>query len=214
MNAVNEGVELLDSLGINREVQQLFSEVLREDASGRLIADYRDGNGKLVDREIHGISTHKLSSCGILQCSPALPENVRALYISDAVMQLVFMVQRKVKRRDFAYSAFLATGARLDKALVLAGIDQYPKGIKIYTVFCHSLLGRIRDCKVQHWVKGLDCRFRIEGNKVVALFKGKEFWMSVGEFSLRNHLRQVGVRQTVTTIKPVIKQSYNFNCLW
>lgn len=210
MNGVKEGFELLDSLGINREVQQLFSAVLREDACGRLIAEYRNEKGRVVDQEVLAVSKQKLASFGILHFSPALPENVRVVFISDAIIHLIFMVQCKVKRMDFAYSAFLSSGARMVRGLVLQGLAQYPKGVKIYTVFGHSIIGRIKDCKVQHWIKGLDCSFRVERNKVVAFFEDKEFWMSVGEFSLRNHLRQIGLRQTVSTCKPFDKNIDNF----
>lgn len=210
MDTVIEGFELLDSLGVNKEIQQLFSEVLREDDSGRLIADYLDENRKVVDQEVHAVSKKKLSSCGILYFSTVLPENVRILYISDAVMPLIFMVQSKIKRVDFAYSAFMATGARMEKESVLHGIDRYPKGIKIYTVFGHSLMGRIRDCKVQHWIKGMDCLFNVEGETVVAIFKGKKYRMPVGEFSLRKHLKQAGTRQTLFTYKPMDKNIDNF----
>ncbi len=72
------------------------------------------------------------------------------------------MVQCKIGRIDFTYAAYLATGAKMDKELLLAGIFRYPAGIKIYTVFGHSLIGRVRDCKVQHWVKGMDCLFEVE----------------------------------------------------
>ncbi|WP_439484521.1 hypothetical protein [Cyclobacterium plantarum] len=210
MNSVKEGFELLDSLGISREVQELFSAGLREDASGRLITDYRDEKGRVVDQEILAVTKQKLSSCGILHLSPALPENVRTLYISDAIMHLIFMVQRKIHRIDFSYAAFLVSGARMDRELIEKRMDQYPECVKIYTLFGHSLIGRIRDCKVQDWLKGSDGSFRVAGNKVVAQFKGKEFWMKVGEFSLRNHCRQVGLRQTVSTCKPVDKNIYNF----
>ncbi|MEX2568400.1 MAG: hypothetical protein WD431_20825 [Cyclobacteriaceae bacterium] len=210
MNNVKEGFDLLDSLGINAEVQQLFSPVLREDACGRLMADYREENGKVVDQEIHGVSMQKLPSCGILHFSPALPENVRRLYISDGLMPLICLVQRKIRQMDFTYSAFLATGARMERELVVNAMEHYPKQVKIYTVSGHSLIGRIRDCKVQHWVKGQECRFKVDGNKVVAVVKSKEFRMPVREFSLRNHSRQVGLRQTVSTCKPFDKNIDNF----
>ncbi len=210
MSAVKEGFELLDCLGINREVQLLFSPVLWEDTSGRLIADYRDEKGRIGDQEVLAVSKQKLSACGNLHFSPAVPENVRVLYISDAIIHLIFMVQCKVKRMDFAYSAFLSTGSRMDKGQVLQGIAQYPKEAKIYTVFGHSIIGRIKDCKLQHWIKGLDCSFRVKGNKVVSYFQGKEFLLEVGEFSLRKHLRQIGLRQTVSTCKPFDKNIDNF----
>lgn len=184
--------------------------VLREDNRGRLIVDYRDENGKVVDQETHAVSMQKLSSCGILHFSPVLAENVRRLYISDALMPLICLVQSKIRQMDFTYSVFLSTGARMNRELVVKGMEQYPIQVKIYTVFGYSLIGRIRDCKVQHWIKGRDCRFRVDGNKFVAVFPGKEFRMPVGGFSLRNHLRQIGIRQTLATLKPFDKNIDNF----
>ncbi|WP_158856360.1 hypothetical protein [Lunatibacter salilacus] len=212
MTAVRGEFELLDSLGISPEVKHLFSGVLREDQRGRLVADYRDKYGNAVDWEIHGVLTHKLASRGIVCFSPGPSENVRMLFISDAVFHLISMVQYKIGRMDFAYAAFLAIGAKMDKELLLAGISRLPSGIKIYTVFGHSLVGRIRDCKVQHWVKGMDCLFKIEGNNVSAIFREDVYQMDASQFSLRNHLRQIGVRQSVSTVKPYDKNINNFNC--
>ena len=210
MNTDSEKFELLESLGVSREVQHLFSEVLREDEKGRLFADYRNAHGGVVDREVIAVLKYKLSSKGVLYFSPAAPENVRTLYISNGLMPLIYLVQRKMGCVNFAYSAFMAIGAKMDNRLLLKGVEQYPKGVKIYTVFGHSLLGRVRDCKVQHWLKGEDCLFTIADNRVVASFKGKEFCKRVGEFSLRNHCRQVGQRQTVSTCKPFDKNIDNF----
>ena len=210
MNTDRERFELLESLGVSRELQQLFSEVLREDEKGRLIADYLNEHGDVVDHEVLAVLKHKLSSRGILYFSPAEPVKVRTLYISDGLMPLIFLVQRKMGRVNFTYSAFLAIGAKMDKRLLLKVVEQYPKGVKIHTVFGHSMLGRIRDCKVQHWLKGEDCLFKIANNRVVASFKGKDFRMPVGEFSLRNHCRQVGQRQTISTCKPFDRNIYYF----
>ena len=210
MNTDREKFEFLESLGVSREVQQLFSEVLREDEKGRLIADYRNDHGEVVDREVIAVLKHKLSSKGVLYFSPAEPENVRTLFISNGLIPLLCLVQRKMGRMNFTYSAFLAIGAKMDKRLLLKGTEQYPKGVKIFTVFGHSLLGRVRDCKFQHWLKGEDCLFTIADNRIVASFKGKNFCMPVGEFSLRNHCRQVGQRQTVSTCKPFDKNIDKF----
>ena len=74
MNTDRERFELLESLGVSREVQQLFSEVLREDEKGRLIADYLNEHGGVVDREVIAVLNHKLSSRGVLYFSPAEPD--------------------------------------------------------------------------------------------------------------------------------------------
>lgn len=212
MTAVRGEFELLDSLGISCEVQRLFSGVLREDQGDRLVADYRDKYGNAVDWEIHGVLTHKLASKGILCFSPGPAENVRTLFISDSVLHLISMVQCKFGRIDFTYAAFLAIGAKMDRGLLLTGISRFPAGIKIYTIFGHSPIGRIRDCKVQHWVKGMECLFKIEGNNVSAEFREDVFQMDASQFSLRNHLRQIGIRQSVSTVKPYGKNIDNFNC--
>lgn len=212
MTAVRGEFELLDSLGISPEVKHLFSGVLREDQRGRLVADYWDRFGNAVDCEIHGILTHKLASSGIVCFSPGPSENVRMLFISDAVLYLISMVQCKFGRIDFTYAAFMAIGAKMERELILSGISNYPSGIKIYTVFGHSLVGRIRDCKVQHWVKGMDCLFKIKGTNVSAIFGEDVYQMDGSIFSLRNHLRQIGIRQSVSTAKPYDKNIDNFNC--
>lgn len=98
----------------------------------------------------------------------------------------------------------------------MAVLGLYTNVQKYYVLFGHSLLGRIKDCKVQHWIRGQDCLFRVDKNEVVSFFRGKEFSMPLGEFSLRKHLKQEGTRQTITTYKPMdknIDNYYRFNYL-
>src|SRR5690606_6805020 len=201
MMADKEGFELLDIKGVDRKIQHLFSEVLHEDKLGRLWVNYYDGSGNIVDQEVISLSRLKFSSCGIFHFSPANPLSVRALYISDSVANLIFFVQSYASRFTWDYAAFIATGAKVARDLFMEAVGKYPYGKMHYTVYGHSLIGRIRDCKVQHWLNGDDCSFRLDGDTVVACYQGKDFLLLTSEFSLRNHMRQLVVRQSLVTFK-------------
>lgn len=205
MMAAKEGFDLLDIKGIDRKVQHLFSEVLHEDKLERLWVNYYDGKGNVVDQEVISISKLKFSSCGILHFSPANPLSARTLYISDSVANLIFFVQSYASRISWDYAAFIATGAKLERDLFMEAVGKYPYVKKHHAVYDHSLIGRVRDCKVQHWLRGEDCLFRANGEMVVANYHGKDFLHPVKYFSLRNHMRQLVVRQTLATFKPKLR---------
>lgn len=213
--AVKEGFELLDIKGVDRKVQHLFSDVLYEDKLGRLWVGYKDGDGKIIDQEILSLSKLKLSSGGILHFSTAHPLSVRTLYISDSVANLIFFVQSYASRFSWDYVAFIATGAKLERNLFTEAVGKHPHVKKHYAVFGRSLIGRVRDCKVQHWLMGEECSFRMEGDVVVSCYQNKQCLLPIKKFSLRNHLRQVMVRQSLATRKPKISYVENFidlNC--
>jgi hypothetical protein len=210
MMAAKEGFELLDIKGVDRKVQHLFSDVLHEDKPGRLWVNYNDGKGNVVDQEVISLSKLKFSSGGILHFSPANLLSVRASYISDSVANLIFFVQSYASRFSWDYAAFIATGAKMEQSLFMEAVGKYPYVKKHYAVFGNSLIGRVRDCKVQHWLKGEDCSIRVDGEMVVAKYRGKDFSIPVGGFSLRNHLRNVGIRQTLKTLKPKNNNLENF----
>lgn len=209
MMAVKEGFDLLDIKGVDRRIQHLFSKVLREDTLGRLWVNYYDGNGKIIDQEVLSLSKLKVSSGGILHFSTAHPLSVKNLYISDSVASLIFFTQNYASRFTWDYAAFIATGAKIERNQFMKTVQKFPFVKKHYAIYGHSLIGRIRDCKIQHWLNGEDCSFRIDGDMVVANFQGKYFLLPVSEFSLRNHLRQLLVRQTLFTYKPRLKRDGN-----
>src|SRR5690606_1020276 len=185
MMADKEGFELLDIKGVDRKIQHLFSEVLHEDKLGRLWVNYYDGSGNIVDQEVISLSRLKFSSCGIFHFSPANPLSVRALYISDSVANLIFFVQSYASRFTWDYAAFVAIGAKMERALLMEAVGKYPYVKKHYAVFGHSLIGRVRDCKVQHWLKGEDCLFRVDGKEVLVKYHGKNLSYSVKGLSLQ-----------------------------
>ncbi|MBD3631318.1 hypothetical protein [Cyclobacterium sp.] len=128
---------------------------------------------------------------------------------TDICKCLVF-TKNKYNSLNLDYSAFLATGSGLDKNLFLENILKYPAVKKHYTIYGNSLLGKIKDCKVQHWLNGKDCFYRVEGELVVSHYQTRAFSLSAREFNLRNHLRQLSVRQTLSTFKPKNKKLDNF----
>lgn len=202
MKTVKEGFDLLDLKGVDRSVQHLFSDVWKEDEFGRLKAAYLDAKGEKVDEEILYVSGLKFSAQGILHFSTADPSLVKTVFISDAMANLVFFAKAYHRRLWLDYAAFISTGCLPEKWLFLETIKEYPASSKCYSLFGNSILGRIRDCKIQHWIRGQDCQYHIQGKMVIANYQNREFKMPVDEFSLRNHLRQLSIRQSLSTFKP------------
>jgi|SRR5690554_3708863 len=209
MEIIKENYDLLDLKGVDRKIQHLFSKVLQEDDLGRLYANYYDGQGAFVDREVLSVARLKFSSGGIADFSTVKPFFVRSLFISDSFTNLMFFIKGYHNNFNLEYSAFMATGSRLDKGLFLETVQKYPAVKKFYSIYGNSLLGKIKDCKVQHWIHGNDCLFRIDGDMVIS-FRDQEFKMPARKFTLRDHLRQLSVRQTLNTKKPKNKSVENF----
>ena len=210
MENIRESYDLLDIKGVDRKVQHLFSEVLFEDEIGRLYVNYYDIKGEVVDRELLSVTRLTASSGGISGFSTVAPHLVRVLFISDSITNLIFHLKGYLRYYDIAHSAFIATGSRLDRSQFVEIIQQYHAVKQYYSVYGNSLLGKIKDCKVQHWINGEDCLFRIEENFVYSEFRKQVFKMESKEFTLRDHLRQVAVRQTLKTKKPKNKKIENF----
>jgi hypothetical protein len=210
MKIIKEGFDLLDVKDVDIKVQHLFLDVIYEDDYGRLFTDYKDGNGSIVDREVLSISRLKFSFGGIVDFSSVKSHLVSTLYISDSVTNLVFFIKNKYNSLNLDYAAFIATGSGLDKNLFLATIHKYPAVKKHYTIYGNSLIGKIKDCKVQHWLNGEDCLYRIDGELVISRYQDRDFILSAQEFTLRNHLPQLSVRQTLSTYKPKNKKLDNF----
>src|SRR5690606_11267547 len=126
------------------------------------------------------------------------------------ITNLIFHLKGYFRYYDIAHSAFIATGSRLDRSQFVEVIQQYDAVKQYYSVYGNSILGKIKDCKVQHWINGEDCLFRIEDNLVSCEFRNQKFKMATQGFTLRDHLRQVAVRQTLMTKKPKNKNIENY----
>lgn len=210
MENIRESYDLLDIKGVDRKVQHLFSKVLFEDEIGRLFVNYYDIKGAVVDREVLSVTRLTASSGGISVFSTVAPHLVRVLFISDSITNLIFHLKGYFRYYDVAHSAFIATGSRLDRNHFMEVIQQYDAVRHYYSVYGNSLLGKIKDCKVQHWINGEDCRFKIEENFVTCVFRNKEFKMAAQRFTLRDHLRQLALKQTLKTKKPKNKNRENY----
>src|SRR5690606_8496252 len=210
MENIRESYDLLDIKGVDRKVQHLFSKVLFEDAIGRLYINYFDRKGAVVDRESLSVARLTASSGGISSFSTVAPHLVIVLFISDSITNLIFHLKGYFRYYDIAHSAFIATGSRLDRSHLMEVIQQYDAVKQYYSIYGNSLFGKIKDCKVQHWINGEDCLFKIKENFVCCEFRKQEFKMEAEEFTLRDHLRQVAVRQTLKTKKPKNKNRENY----
>lgn len=210
MRTIKENYDLLDLKGVDVKLQHLFSKAINEDEFGRLFVNYYDGERRVVDHEVLSVSKLKFSSRGIADLSIQNPCLVRSVFISDSLANLIFFLNGYHQHFNLEFSAFLVTGSALDKSLLLENISKYPAVKKYYCLYGNSLLGKIKDCKVQHWINGNECLFRIDGDEVTSFFENQSFAMKASRFTLRDHLRQLSVRQTVNTKKPKNKAVENF----
>jgi hypothetical protein len=210
MKALKESYDLLGLKGVDKKVQHLFSKVLQEDEFGRLYVTFFDGQDAIVDREVLSVSRLKLSSGGVAEFSTIKPPLVRSLFISDSFTNLIFFINGYYNNFNLEYAAFMATGSGLDKNLFLKTIQKYSAIKKSYSIYGNSLLGKIKDCKVQHWINGRDCLFRLEGDAIISTYQNEEFIMDARKFTVRDHLRQLSMRQTLSTKKPKNKKVENF----
>lgn len=210
MKTIQEGFDLLDIRGVDRQIQNLFSDVLEQDNYGRLSCAYYDMEGKQVDEEIIGLSVSKIANQGIIQFSKFDPKLVRSVFISDTVCSLIHFANAFSGRLDFEYAAFISTGSLMQKSLFLEAFNKYPNVRNIHTVYGNSLFGKVRDCKIQHWVLEDDCNFRIDGDLVNVQYKDLIYITPASQFSLRNHVRQLSIRQTISTYKPLRIEVINY----
>lgn len=210
MMTIKGSYDLLNLKGVDVKLQHLFSNVIQEDEFGRLIVNYYDSERQVVDREVLSISNLKFSSGGATDLSIQNPSLVRSVFISDSLANLIFFLNGHHQHFNLEFSAFLLTGSALDKSLLLEAISKYPSAKKHYCLYGNSLLGKIKDCKVQHWINGNECLFRIDGDEVTSFFENQSYAMKASRFTLRDHLRQLSVRQTVNTKKPKNKAVENF----
>src|SRR5690554_5697380 len=105
-----EGYRLLNHLGVAEEVQNMFSSVIHEEPSGRLIFYYRDNSDEMVDKEHFTLKSFKPAARGMALCSPLSGELVTDLYVSDSLISLIAFCHFHFKRRSFQHAVFCSTG--------------------------------------------------------------------------------------------------------
>src|SRR5690606_2536766 len=133
-----EAYELLDYLGIDREVQRLFKTVIHQEHSGRLYFDYRDSTSEIVDREYFTMTHLKKASKGGCWCLPEDVQFVNDAYISNSMMELIAFCHCLNKRASFRNAVFLSTGIKPDRELFLEFWRRY-KNAKVHLLYGNSL---------------------------------------------------------------------------
>src|SRR5690606_19043306 len=103
-----------------------------------------------------------------------------------------------------------STGVKPEKGLFLHYWKRYSKA-KIHLLFGNSILGRILDCKLAHWVRGEDHSFYLQHSQIISSCpNGKSITLSREGFSMRSYFRRIGGRNLVTTHKPSLKSIDNY----
>src|SRR5690606_17443108 len=205
-----EGYRLLNFLGVAEEVQNMFSSVINEEPSGKLIFYHRDNRDEMVDKEHFTIKSFKQAASGMAVCSPSSRELVTDIYFSNSLMSLIAFCHFHIKRRSFQHVVFCSTGMKPEKEIFLRYWREYSKA-KIHLLFGNSILGRVLDCKLAHWVRWEDHSFYLHQSQVISSSpNGKSITISREGFSMRSYFRRIGGRNLVTTHKPSINSIDNY----
>ena len=205
-----EGYKLLNYLGVAKEVQILFSSIIHEEPSGKLIFFYRDNTDEMVHEEYFTLRSLKPAVRGMAICSPSRKESVMDIYVSDSSINLIAFCHFHFKRLSFQHAAFFSTGVKPERGLFLHYWKEYNMG-KIHLLFGNSLLGRILDCKIAHWLRGEDYSFYLQGSQIISSAPGEETIALAREgFSMRSYFRRRGGRNPVATHKPSLKFIDNY----
>lgn len=205
-----EAYELLDYLGIDREVQRLFATVINQEHSGRIYFDYRDSTSEIVDREYFTMTYLKKASKGVSLCIPEDVQYVNDAFISNSMMELIAFYHCLNKRASFRNAVFFSTGLKPDRELFLEFWRRY-ENAKVHLLYGNSLLGRIIDCKVAHWLRGEDYSIFLQGSQIISSAPGAETIALPREgFSMRSYFRRRGGRNPVATHKPSVKSIDNY----
>src|SRR5690554_6331419 len=205
-----EGYKLLNYLGVAEEVQNMFSSVIHDEPSGKLIFYYRGNSDEMLDKEHFTMKSFKPAASGTAVCSPSSRELATDMYGSDSLMSLIAFCHFHFKRRAFQHVVFCSTGVKPEKGLFLRYRKEYNKA-KIHLLFGNTILGRVLDCKLAHWVRGEDFSFYLESSGIISSDPaGKSFTISREGFSMRSYFRRIGGRNLVTTHKPSLKSIDNY----
>lgn len=188
----------------------MFSSVIHEEPSGKLFFCYRDNSGEMVDEEYFTLRSFKPAARGMGVCSPTNRELVTDMYVSDSLMSLMAFCHFHYKRQSFQHVVFCSTGVKPEKELFLRYWREYSEA-KIHLLFGNSILGRVLDCKLAHWVRGEDYSFYLHHNQIISSGPaGKSILISREGFSMRSYFRRIGGRNLVITHKPSFKSIDNF----
>ena len=205
-----EAYELLDYLGVDREVQRLFSSVINQEHSGRIYFDFRDSTSEIVDREYFTVTHLKKASKGVSLCIPEDVQVVRDAFISNSMIELVAFCHCLNKRSSFRNAVFFSTGLKPDRELFLEFWSRF-KNAKVHLLYGNSLLGRVTDCKIAHWLRGEDYSFYLSGSQIISSAPVEETIALAREaFSMRSYFRRRGGRNLVATHKPSLKSIDNY----
>src|SRR5690606_1244052 len=200
--AEKEAYELLDYLGVDKEVQIMFSSIIHKEPSGKLVFFYRNKANEMVDEEYFTLRSFKPAAKGMAICCPSGRELVTDMYVSDSLMSLIAFCHFHFKRRSFRHVVFCSTGVKPEKGLFLHYWKEYNKA-KIHLLFGNSILGRVLDCKLAHWVRGEDYSFYLHHSQIISSGPtGKLITISREGFSMRSYFRTIGGRNLVTTQRP------------
>src|SRR5690606_33740849 len=205
-----EGYRLLNYLGVAEEVKNMFSSVIHEEPSGKLIFYYRDNSDEMVDKEHFTMKSFKPAASGMAVCRPSSRELVTDMYVSDSLMSLIAFCHFHFIRRSFQHVVFCSTGVKPEKELFLRYWREYSQS-KIHLLFGHSILGRVLDCKLAHWVRGEDYSFYLHHNQIISSSPtGKSITIPREGFSMRSYFRRIGGRNLLTTHKPSLNYIDNY----
>jgi hypothetical protein len=198
----NGTFDLLTYMGVELDIQCLFSKHAVQNEKGEILFDFIDQSGELVDKEVLSLCRSKRAAYGISSLN--ISETIRSVFISDSYASLIFFANQFKARIAIEEAGFVVVGAAFDECLLKKSLEEIPKNAKVNTVFSSSILGRVMDCKIQDLIHGRDCSYKLSNGSVHLknLKTSKTSLEPIATFSLRTYCISQGILQTVRTFKP------------
>ncbi len=198
----NGTFDLLTYMGVELDIQCLFSKHAVQNEKGEILFDFIDQSGELVDKEVLSLCRSKRAAYGISSLN--ISETIRSVFISDSYASLIFFTNQYKARIAIEEAGFVVVGAAFDEDLLRKSFEENPEKAKVNTVFSSSILGRVMDCRVQDLIHGRDCSYKLSNRSVhlTNLKTEKTAIEPIATFSLRRYCISQGILQTVRTFKP------------
>lgn len=194
---------VLNTLGINPQVQQFFKPWLEVSADNKLSLKYPSLESNQRDEEI--VTSHGSivpSTPGIWCAGTHFPNIVRHNFLFYSGLEaLSFCSMATDWLLRPGYIAFSALGV-CPVAFQINALRQKFPNARLHTVFGNDILGRITDCKVALWSTTKDALFKIERDIIIGRYNSKIFRIAEPGFSLSRFEKESGLRTGIRTHKP------------
>ncbi|WP_207423788.1 hypothetical protein [Desertivirga brevis] len=195
-----------DSLGLAAKVVTFFEPFFHYAEDLSILFAYYSQSDIAFETFISG-KVRSVATRGIWQACPTHPRCVRDLYLFPSAMEaLAFFHYKTSLLSEGSEIAAVSTGILPHKEQVLLLKERY-KEAKLHLVCPSDLAGRIADCKIALWAKGLNAFFHCDRDSLLIEFGGRNLLLPGSMLSLSSFQKQAGLKFSLRTHKP--RNRYN-----